>query len=120
MWGMLAAFRPDGAFGGPFWGLAALPVLLAGCAVPLLVLAYAALPARWLNGLGLDTVFLACLLMAPAVLMGGLSLGALWNAPPGWEAIEFRSGEPPRMDERWRHMLPNRPGRAPGVSEDTP
>ncbi|HZH46267.1 MAG TPA: hypothetical protein VEY31_06490 [Roseococcus sp.] len=124
MWGMLAAFRPDGMFGGPFWGslwgLAALPVLLAGCAVPLLLLAYAVLPARWLSGLGVDTVFLACLLMAPAVLMGGLSLDALWNAPPGWVDFEFRRGEPPRMDERWRHMLPNRPGRAPGVSEDTP
>ena len=116
MWGLLAGLRLD----GPFWGLAAAPVLLAGCAVPLLVLAYVALPARWLSGLGVDAVFLGCLLLAPAVLMGGLSLGVLARAPVAWTAFEFRSGEAPRMDERWRHMLPNRPGRAPGVSEDTP
>ena len=116
MWGLLAGLRLE----GPFWGLAAVPVLLAGCAVPLLVLAYAALPARWLSGLGVDAVFFACLLAAPAVLLGGLGVGALVNAPAGWVEFQFRSGEPPRMDERWRHMLPNRPGRAPGPAEELP
>jgi hypothetical protein len=105
---------------GPFWGLAAVPVLLAGCAVPLVVLAYLALPARWLSGLGVEGVFLAALLVAPAVLMGGLTVGALARAPAAWVPFEFRSGEAPRMDERWRHMLPNRPGRAPGLSGDGP
>ena len=116
MLGLLAGFRMEGAF----WGLAAVPVLLAGCAVVLLVLAYVALPARWLSGLGVEGVFLACLLAAPAVLMGGLTVDALARAPASWVSFEFRSGEPPRMDERWRHMLPNRPGRAPGLAEDAP
>lgn len=116
MWGLLAGLRLE----GPFWGLAAVPVLLAGCAVGLLVLAYVALPARWLSGLGVEGVFLAALLVAPAVLMGGLTVDALARAPAAWVPFEFRSGEAPRMDERWRHMLPNRPGRAPGPAEDVP
>jgi hypothetical protein len=67
----------------------------------LLVLAYVALPARWLSGLGVDAVFLGCLLLAPAVRDGRAVLGVLARAPVNGRRFEFRSGEAPRMDERW-------------------
>lgn len=106
---ILAGLQLDGL--ASFWGLVAMPVLLAGCAVPLMVLAYVALPPRWVAGLGVELMFLACLLVAPVVLMGGLALGVLAAKPVEWASFEFRSGDPPRMDARWRHMLPSRPGR---------
>lgn len=100
----------------PLWQFAAAMVLLAGCAVPL----YAAagwLPARWRAGLGPGVIFSACLLAAPVVLMMGLSAAALASRPVEWTRFEFRWGDPPAMDSRWRHMLPRRPD---GASKELP
>lgn len=96
----------------PLWAFLAALFAIAGLAVPLLAVALLLLARRWLAGLSLDQIYMACLLAAPALLMGGISLVTLARDPGEWTTLPAATGEAPRrVDERWRHMLPHRPPR---------
>ena len=89
--------------------LAAVLLGMGLAALPLMVLAYWLLPPRWLRDLPPRTLFPACMLVAPILLLTGV-MGAALSAPQR----ETELTEKPSMEQvrerqaLFRHLLPKR------------
>jgi hypothetical protein len=87
---------------------------MAIAALPLMWLAYWLLPPAWMRDLTPRTVFPACMLVAPLLLLTGVMGVALTG--PQREIPEMEKPTLEQVRERqalFRHLLPNR-GPAPG------
>lgn len=88
---------------------------MAGAAVPLTLLAWLALPRRWLRGVPAATIFCAAMLAAPVLFLSGLALHALATAETEWQEFAWRpphlrDGERPAPPPTMRHLFPSRSG----------
>jgi len=78
-------------------------------ALPLMWMAYWLLPPGWLRGLSPGTVFMACMLVSPILLLSGV-MGVAMSGPQR----EIEISEKPTMEQvrerqaLFRHLLPNR------------
>ncbi len=102
---------PAAVLGGILLGMAA-------AAIPLMWMAYWLLPPGWMRDLTPGTVFPACMLVAPILLLSAV-MGVALSGPPR----EFAAAEKPTLEQvrerqaLFRHLLPNR---AVGRAEDAP
>jgi hypothetical protein len=85
---------------------------MAGAAVPLTLLAWLALPRRWLRGVPAATVFCAAMLAAPVLFLSGLALHALATSENEWQEFVWRPMERPAPSPTMRHLFPTRSGAA--------
>lgn len=89
--------------------LGAMVLGMAAAALPLMVFAYWFLPPGWMRGLSPRTVFPACMLVAPILLLSGV-VGVVVMG----ERREIVEPEKPTMEQvrerqaLFRHLLPNR------------
>ncbi len=86
-------------------------------ALPLMWIAYWLLPPGWMRDLPPRTIFPACMLVAPILLLSGLMGVALTGPEREVEPVEKPSMEQVRERQAlFRHLLPNRGfGRADGA-----
>ena len=103
---------PAAVLGGILLGMAA-------AALPLMWIAYWLLPPAWMRDLPPRTIFLACMLVAPIVLLSAVMGAALMDT-----RHEFSEPEKPSLEQvrerqaLFRHLLPNRAmGRPQGEAE---
>jgi hypothetical protein len=103
---------PAAVLGGMLLGMAA-------AALPLMWIAYWLLPPDWMRGLSPRTIFPACMLVAPILLLSAVIGAALVSA-----RHEFAEPEKPSLEQvrerqaLFRHLLPNRTiGRPEGAAE---
>lgn len=78
-------------------------------ALPLMWMAYWLLPPGWLRGLTPGTVFVACMLVSPILLLSAV-MGVVM-AGPGREVALVEKPSMEQVRERqalFRHLLPNR------------
>lgn len=89
--------------------LGAMMLGMAAAALPLMWIAYWLLPPGWMQGLTPRTVFPACMLVAPILLLSGV-MGVVVMG----ERREIAEPEKPTMEQvrerqaLFRHLLPNR------------
>lgn len=89
--------------------LSAMLLGMAIAALPLMWIAYWLLPPGWLRDLTPRTVFPACMLVAPILLLSGVMGAALTG--PGRETAEAEKPTLEQVRERqalFRHLLPQR------------
>jgi hypothetical protein len=89
--------------------LSAMLLGMAIAALPLMWIAYWLLPPGWMRGLSPRTVFPACMLVAPILLLSGVMGVAL--SGPQREITEMEKPTLEQVRERqalFRHLLPER------------
>jgi len=103
---------PAAMLGGMLLGMAA-------AALPLMWIAYWLLPPGWMHDLSPRTIFPACMLVAPVLLLSAVIGAALVGTQH-----EFAEPEKPSLEQvrerqaLFRHLLPNRAmGRPEGEAE---
>lgn len=93
---------PAAVLGGILFGMAI-------AAIPLMWMAYWLLPPGWMRDLSPRTVFPACMLVAPILLLCAV-MGVVLTAPPREEVL-YEKPSMEQVRERqalFRHLLPNR------------
>ncbi len=93
---------PAAVLGGMLLGMAV-------AAIPLMWMAYWLLPPGWMRDLTPGTVFPACMLVAPILLLCAV-MGVVLTAPPR-EVVLYEKPTMEQVRERqalFRHLLPNR------------
>jgi len=89
---------------------------MAIAALPLMWIAYWLLPPGWMRELTPTTIFPACMLVAPVLLLSGVMGVALSGPQRESEAVEKPTLEQVRERQAlFRHLLPNR-----GTPNDAP
>ncbi len=89
--------------------LGAMLLGMAAAALPLMWIAYWLLPPGWMRDLSPRTVFPACMLVAPILLLSAVVGVALSGPQRDIEPIEKPSMEQVRERQAlFRHLLPNR------------
>jgi hypothetical protein len=89
--------------------LGALLLGMGAAAIPLMWMAYWLLPPGWMRDLSPRTVFPACMLVAPILLLSGVVGVALMSAPREVALTEKPTMEQVRERQAlFRHLLPNR------------
>jgi hypothetical protein len=89
--------------------LGAMLLGMAIAAVPLMVLAYWLLPPAWMRDLPPRTVFPACMMVAPILLITGVMGLALTGPAPEIAEVEKPTLEQVRERQAlFRHLLPER------------
>lgn len=92
----------------PFAVLVVLLCWMAGAAVPLTLLAWLALPRRWLRGVPASAVFCAAMLAAPVLLLSGVAVSTLASKDVVWEEFAWTPTERPPPSPTMRHLFPTR------------
>ena len=89
--------------------LGAMLLGMAMAALPLMWIAYWLLPPGWMQDLSPRTVFPACMLVAPILMLSGVAGVALTGPPREFEAAQKPTMEQVRERQAlFRHLLPSR------------